>query len=135
MRNVNDYDKIDIKTESQTLTDSYADLGSEINVRGYNTLKLYLGIDINDSENVHIKALGKLLQDATEEYELDTQTVSSGVTQVDKQYFEVNYDADGYQTIQIDVTGCYVIQLQAKAGTVGQTAGKITSAYGILVNT
>jgi len=134
MRNVNDYDKVDIKATSQTLTDSYADLGGEINVRGYNTLKLYLGIDINSSNDVQVKALAKLLENATEEYELDTQTVSSGVTQVDKQYFEVNYDADGYQTIQIDVTGCYVIQLQVQAGTLGDPAGAITSAYGILVN-
>ena len=121
-----DYKNID-SIDAQVLTAAYADFGGEINCLNYDKLKLYLTIDANDSENISIKALAKLEEGATEEYDLPS--VSSGA--VDKLAYEINYDTDGYQCLDFDLTGVKRIQLQIIAGTLGDTPGQV-SAEGVL---
>ena len=112
---------------AQEVTANYADFGEEINCLNYNHLKLYLAIDINNSQDISVKALAKLEEGATEEYDLPS--VSSGA--VDKLAYQINYDADGYQCVDFDLTGVKRLQLQIIAGTVGLTPAEV-SAKGVL---
>lgn len=102
---------------AQDLTASYADFGSEIDMRGYNRLGVYITTDVNDSENVDLKVLGKHESGGADEYEIDGISVitlwTTGASD-SKIYYE------------FDVGTIPFIQLQAVAGTVGTTAGDLT---------
>lgn len=102
---------------AQDLTSSYADYGAEIDVRGYTRLGLFIVMDVNDSEDVDLKFLAKHESGGTDEYEVDglsEERLWSGSGTDAKKYYE------------IDVGTVPYIQLQAKAGVVGATAGDLT---------
>lgn len=102
---------------AQDLTGSYADYGAEIDMRGYNKLGIYIIGDVNDSENVYLKALGKHTSAGSDEYEVDGFSVktlwTTGASDFKKYY-------------EFEVGAIPFIQLQAYAGTVGGTAGDLT---------
>jgi hypothetical protein len=124
-----------ILSSAQDLTGSWADLGPEIACDGFNRLGVWLTIDINDSEDVRIKAIAKHESGGTEEYGLpiynpDTSTGGSYVTYAEGNYIEFNDDADQLIYVGFDVDNAIpYVQLQVEAGTVGGTAGQIDAAY------
>jgi hypothetical protein len=124
---------VTVKSSSQALTDTLADLGSEINVVGFDSINLYLNVDINDSSNVTVAILGKLEEGGTVEYYLPFDTLGTAKTLVDKSLYEINYDADGGQVVSVPLYGASFVQVQVKAGTVGASAGNITSCYAVLI--
>lgn len=120
-----------VKTTAQNVTDSWVDLGVEIVAFGYNKIGLWLDIDINDSNNIQIRALAKNSNiNTTNEYALPIQTVGTSDVKVEKEYFEFNVDEDAKYLLEIDTGGhATEVQIQVKAGTVGGTAGQIESVY------
>ena len=102
---------------AQDLTGTEADFGSSIAMDGYNTLTLAITKDCNDSEDVDIYVYGQTEAggDIFEIDGIDVKRLWSGT------------GTDGFAMYQI-VTGNGVpfIQLKAKAGTVGSTAGDLT---------
>ena len=84
---------------------------------GYTKLGIWLIADVNDSEDVTLKILGKHTSAGTDEYEIDGVSTkelwTSGASDF-KKYYEV------------EVGAVPMIQLQAIAGTVGATAGDLT---------
>jgi hypothetical protein len=126
------YQQVTLKSTSQALTASYADLGSEINCLGYKTLRVFADIDINDSQNVTFAVLGKLTENATAEYNLGQQVSSTAKYTVDAEVFEINTDADQKICVKVDVTGLQFAQVQVKAGTAGAGPGAILSSYAVL---
>ena len=132
MINEMDYKRIDLKTDPQTLTTTFADLGAEIPCLGFRTVSVYLQLDINQANDITIGALGKLEKDATAEYWLPLQINGTAEINADKLVNEINYDADGYQMLRIDVTGVPFLQLQAKEGTDGGVDADIESCVVIL---
>ncbi len=125
---------------AQTLTDSWVDLGVEIYCDGYNTLGVFLDVDINSSANVRIRALGKHTTAHANEYQLPVMPVvsvdgtSDAVLQVSNDnYIELNNDADQKIFVEFPLSNAVpYVQLQVEAGTVGATAGQILSAYVVL---
>lgn len=103
---------------AQALTNSYANVGAVIDMRGYNVLQVWLIADVNNSENVKMKSLGKTASDGTDLYDLDDypeETLwTTGASDFKKSY-----------TFKLNNSIPY-IQLQAYAGTVGATAGTLT---------
>ena len=101
----------------QDLTDAYADLGSEINMEGYNRLGVFVKSDVNDSENVYLKVLGKHTSGSADEYEIDGTSVktlwTSGSDDL-KYYYE------------FDIGTLPIVQLQGYAVTTGSTEGDIS---------
>jgi hypothetical protein len=113
----NQYTDAEELVDAQDLTDSYADFGAEIDMRGYTHLSVYIITDVNDSENVTLKLLGKHTSAGTDEYELDggtTQALWTTGASDSKLHYEFN------------VKGTPFVQLQAIAGTVGGTAGDLS---------
>jgi hypothetical protein len=100
----------------QDLTASYADYGPEIDMRGFNVLGIFLIADVNDSENVNLKALVKHTFDHVDEYDIVATPIALWTTGASdfKRYYEINIGA------------APIVQLQAIAGTVGATAGDLT---------
>jgi hypothetical protein len=125
--------QITVKSTVQALTANYADLGSEIDVVGYDTLNLYVEIDINDSQNVTFQVLSKLAGGATAEYSLPQDIAGSAKITVDKLVYEVNFDSDCYQVISVALKGANFAQVQVKAGVPGAGPGNINSCYAVLV--
>lgn len=119
LKNVwNQYTDPETLAEAQDLTDSYADFGVEIDMRGYNRLGVFIITDVNDSENVDLKVLGKHTSEGADKYEIDsisTKTLwTTGATDAKLAY---TFETDG---------AIPFLQLQAIAGTVGSTPGDLT---------
>jgi len=112
----------------QDFTANWADLGGEINCSGYNTLRLFLTLDINDSENCRVRALVKHESAGAEEYNLPILTTAASDVKVESHYYEFNVDADSLFCLEWDVAGIPYVQFQISAGTVGATEGQIDAA-------
>jgi hypothetical protein len=113
----NQYTDAEELVDAQDLTDSYADFGAEIDMRGFTHLSVYIITDVNSSENVTLKLLGKHTSAGTDEYELN-----GGTTQA----LWTTGASDSKLHYEFDVKGTPFIQLQAIAGTVGGTAGDLS---------
>lgn len=117
-------------SSAQTLTGSFADLGNEINASGYKYVTLYLTIDINSSNDVRIKVLGKHTVAGSEEFVFDPDLLNAADTTASTSYIEFDTDADQLATVRIPVDNALpVLQIQASVGTVGATGADIDAAY------
>lgn len=117
-------------SSAQTLTASFADLGNEIDASGYKYVTLYLTIDINSSNDVRIKVLGKHTVAGSEEYVFDPDLLNAADTTASTSYIEFDTDADQLATVRIPVDNALpVLQIQASVGMVGATGADIDAAY------
>jgi hypothetical protein len=110
------YTDSELLVTAQDLTAVYADFGSEIDMTGYTHLRVAIVADVNTSDNVTLKVLGKDESAGTNEYELEGGTT---------QELWTTGAADMKISYTFDVKGTPIIQLQAIAGTLG-TAGDLT---------
>jgi len=117
-------------SSAQVLTGSDADLGPEIDCRGYNWLYIYFMVDINDSLNVRLGAKAKHTGDGSEEFIYPATdfvcantTVESGV----ESYIEFDADSDYLYLVKMPVNNALpVVQLRSYAGTAGAGPCAIT---------
>ena len=124
-----------IKETAQNLTTSWVDIGSEIDVSRYRYLRLWVNLDINDSNNARIRVLHKRAAAGTDEYNEVIQTASASDYKIEDHYFEFNADADQKAAIDIDLKNlAKVIQVQVQCSVVGASAGQIDSIYYSLGN-
>lgn len=118
-------------TSAQVLTANFANFGSLINAKGFTSIGVFIKLNINDSLNVQLKAIGRTEEAGTDDYLLPIKSVSltAGTVKVKEGVFEFDSDADQLLIIEIE-TGNLIpfIQLQVKAGTVGASAGQIDDA-------
>lgn len=114
--------------ENQALTDSWANLGDVIDMRGYTELYLYINLDINDSLNARVRALG-MMTDTGDGYVLPIEAVSSTEVKVTAQYIEFDTDADQLMVLRVNVGAIPYVQIQTQAGTVGASAGNIVTIH------
>jgi hypothetical protein len=109
---------IPVKTvvTAQDLTASYVDFGSPVNVSGNSKLGVHITADVNDSLNVDLKVIA-LHTSGGSEFEVDgyNEIRLWGATVAD---FKKEY--------LYDCAELNFVQFQAKAGTVGSTAGDLT---------
>jgi len=125
-----EYTKTDLVLAAapQTLTASYVQLGTEeLNSRNYEIATLFLVLDVNASENVTLKPMAT--PGSTDEFDFPMKTLGTGKVLLDPLSYELNVDADQKIAVSIDVKGVKEMKYYIKAGTLGATAGIITSAY------
>jgi len=113
----------------QGLTETWTDLGSEVDMRGYTQCNIYLTLDINDSINARIKALGKHESAGADEYDFVIKTVSASDIKIEPEYIEFNTDADQLSILKVETEGVPYLQLQASCATSGSTTGSIDACY------
>ena len=118
----------------QALTATWADIGDEINTRGYNKMLLWVDIDIGDSTNARLRALAKSSIDGgTLEWEYPILSVSSTVSGVEGNYFEWTTDEDQRVILEISLDNLIeIIQLQVQCEA-DQTTGTIDNLFVHLV--
>lgn len=122
-------DKEALFSTAYELTASFADVGGEIDMRGYNQLTLWLTIDIGTSTNPQLRVLFKHTTAGAEEYrEIYLGSPSSNLTAVNLNDYEIDSDADQLFKINIPTSGTVAfVQLQAKDAANGD--GQIDAAY------
>ena len=124
-----------LKETAQDFTDSWVDIGSEIQTEGYRNLLLWLNVDINDTNNPRIRILAKRAYGGTDEYVLPIKTIGTSDVKVEDEYIELNDDADQKIVLSWNLDNLMpVVQVQIQAGTVGASAGQIESIYYSLGN-
>lgn len=109
---------------------TWNDIGEPIGVKGWDSLALYVKVDINDTQNARIKFLAKTEADDTDLFLMDHNRVKcpSATVPATEDYIELDSDADQLVEIVIpDLYGIASVQVQISAGTVGDTAGAITA--------
>ena len=117
-----------IITSPQTITDSWTDLGLQIQTIDYSFFSTYLDIDINDSKNVQFRFRG-IYDTGGADFIIPLKTIKKDKVLLDDVYYEVNSDADQKIILQTDMDqNIKFIKLQVKVGTVGATAGIINTA-------
>lgn len=115
-------------TSAYELTSSFADVGGEIDVRGYTHLTLWFTVDIGTSTNPQIRVLHKHTSAGSEEYrEIYLGSPSSNITAINLNDYEVNSDSDQLFKITLPVTGTHFVQVQAKDDANGD--GQIDALY------
>ncbi len=113
----------------QELTTSWANLGPLIQMNSFSRLGLFLKLDINDSQNVRVRAVGKRSEGDASNFVFPLLTPSATSVGVEPELYEFTTDADVNQIIEIGTN--YIVpyvQIQVQAGTAGATPGEITEA-------
>lgn len=122
--------QIEVLTTAQNLTDAMANLGAEIDTRGYNYMLIWIDLDINLSNNARIQPLAKRAAAAALEYGYPIYSAGTTDVGVENLYFEWTTDEDKQTMLEINLKGMIpYIQLQVMAEVVGGTAGQIESCY------
>ena len=124
---------------NQTLTADFTDIGLIIgpktlagttevdNVIDFSFLTIAVELNINDSKNVQIKALLVDEKDS-KEFDLPINTIKKDIVDVEPLIHRFKFNIDANQAFQWRLDKAIdAIQIQVKAGTVGSTAGIITS--------
>lgn len=113
-----------------SFTASYNDIGEPIGVKGWDSLALYVKVDINDTQNARFKFLAKTEVADTDLFLMDHNRIKcpSATIPATKDYIELDSDADQLVEIIIpDLYGIEAVQVQVSAGTAGASPGAITS--------
>jgi len=121
-------------TSAQDITASWVDMGSEIDMRDFTDLNVFLTVDINDGQNVRIKALGKHEFDGTDEFDFIQGTDNGTITTITPTYTELESDTDQLIMLKFKTYGIPYIQLQVMAviagdEVTGETAAAISDCY------
>jgi hypothetical protein len=122
---------INVIAATQGFTGPFTDVGSEIDVRGYNCGAFFLNVDINDTENLRVKILGKHTSAGADEYSLDPFMWSLRDSNMCPTggWKELNTDADGVYHIPFETDYAVpYLQLQIACNTAGASPGLLNSA-------
>jgi hypothetical protein len=109
-------------------SNTFADVGTEIDVRGFNWLTLWITIDIGTSTNPQLRILHKHTSAGSEEYrEIYLGSPAANITTINLNDYEIASDADQLFKITLPVTGTAFVQIQAKDDANGD--GQIDALY------
>lgn len=113
----------------QELTSSWANLGSPLDMISFSRLGLFFTLDVNDSQNVRVRALGMRTSTDQTGFSFPLTTPSTTSVGLEPEYYEITTDADGSFVLEVGTNFLVpYVQIQVMAGTVGATAGEITQA-------
>lgn len=122
-------------SSAQALTSGWADLGPEIDCRGYNNIKVWITLDINNAQDARVRVLSKHTYAGSEEYQMPIETPITSGSYTTGYYIAGRYrefvdDTDQLVCFTWDVDNSIpYVQVQVSAGVVGATAGEIDAAY------
>lgn len=112
----------------QAFTDSWVDLGDELDVRGMDIVALWLELDVNDSEDMRVRAQAKHASGAIE-YSLPIRIVTATDVRISESVIEFSNDQDQKIIVGCRLDGIIpIVQFQIQAGTPGLTPGQVDSA-------
>jgi len=113
---------------AQELDATPTDMGSEIDVRGYNYLSVWLTVDIGTSTDVTLRMIHKHTSAGAEEYrEIYLGTPAANITSINLNDYQVATDADQLIKLTLPVIGTQFVQFQVSDAADGD--GQIDAAY------
>lgn len=123
---------MELLTAAQDVTTGWVNMGEPIDMTAYRRMAIWPRLDINSSLNVRIRALPQRWKGDNQDG-VNTSPITdvslAGVG-VNPEFFEFETDSDQCTLIEFETKGLVPwMQLQVQAGTVGATAGQITSCY------
>ena len=119
----------ELLSAAQTLTGAWADLGDVIDTRDIKKVAVWLDLDVNDSQNVRVRFVGKKTNASTEVFVLPIKTIGVSDVKVEDEYFELNEDVDQKVMIDSQVGDLTpFIQIQVMAGVPGASPGQLLTA-------
>lgn len=119
-----------IISAAQTLTTSFANIGTEIDCAGYTTLMIWLKCTVQQSTGIQIKALAKHTYAGTESYSLPIEIVSSGLIAASIEVVQFPDAVNFLYAVKVKVDNVIpYLQFQVKMTTDGGTDGTIDTAY------
>jgi hypothetical protein len=117
-------------TAAQSMTTSWADLGSEIDCRGYNSLGAWLTVASGSSNDFRVRVLAKHTYAGSEEYNIPIRTVSASDVKIEPEYVEFNVDQNQLMVVAWDTDNIIpYTQLQISCSATGSVSGQVTAAY------
>jgi hypothetical protein len=124
---------LELINSSQILNTSWSNLGLLQNVEGYTTLGLFLKIDINNSANLEVRAIGKTSKTSIDDYILNIVQLTDYTNAIVKtKTGSIQMDNDVDQNLILEIVTLNLVpyvQIQVKVGTVGATAAEILEAF------
>ena len=111
------YTDVETIVSAKDLTSGYVDFGPEIDMRGYTKIGLFIEADTNNSTDVIVKVVGLKALGGSEFTIIGTDDVTLWTT-------SPGVDLNLYAEFEVGTIP--YVQIQAKAGTVGATAGDLT---------
>lgn len=117
---------------AQALGAAWADAGAELAVMGYTFLAVWIYVDVNDSQNVRIRALAKHTAAGADEYSFPIKATDTSGTpynvKIEGDYCELNVDADQRILLIYPLYNCVpYIQMRVMAEVAGATPGTVTA--------
>jgi hypothetical protein len=131
------YTDVTLLQAAQTLTGSWADLGSEVSCAAFARIGGYFTVDVNNSLDVRIRALAKHTSAGADEYTFPILTPTASQVNVEAEFIEFTKDEDQKMFIKVECDNVVpYVQFQIQAGTpddgggtVGTVAASITKGY------
>lgn len=119
-----------ISGDDQGLTNTWANLGGVISVKGANKVTLWIELDIGSSQNARVRAVAKMTADATDVYSFPIESVNASDIKVEDEYYEFNVDADQLMVLEFDMNDSIpYIQFQVQDSNGGNGVIKADSCY------
>jgi hypothetical protein len=118
-----------ISGDAQAFTASWVNLGGVINAKSASAIGLFLKLDVNNTTDMRIRAVGKLTESATDLYYIPIKTVGASKVNVEAEYIEFTNDIDQNAILEIITDGLIpYIQFQIECSVVGVSAGTVAEA-------
>jgi hypothetical protein len=124
-----DYLELDIFDGAQSITDTFADVGSSVNIFEYDTLTLGFDILSNNSTDIQIKVLGKFLDTSTDWYVLPIKATAPTVIGLSSLIYEFS-ESDPKIAFAVDAQGLGFVKLQVKGTGNAPVPGVVTKIAG-----
>jgi hypothetical protein len=119
---------VQLISSAQNITTSWVDLGPEVSMYGYNTLKLYLDVDYNSAADVRFRVLDKHESAGAKEYIPQIETFGTSNILVEPAYWQLVGDTDKQLTLVYETDNATpYVQVQVTAVTAG--TGQILTAH------
>ncbi len=117
-----------LKSTAQDFTASWVDYGDEIGTDGFDSLGLWLNININDTKDARFRALAKHTRGG-DTHLLPINVETPSVVNVGDEYSEIINDVDARRVVSFTLDKIIpFVQIQIQAGTVGAPVGQILNS-------
>jgi len=118
-----------ILASAQALSSSWTDLGTVIDMEDFSYVNVYVELTINNSTDVQFRSVVNIDENPTVDYQFVIENIETTKINVAKEYIELLVNEDSNIILEFKADGARYLQIQARAGTVGATAGTIDSLY------
>ena len=114
---------------AQAFVTSWADLGIEIDTRGFNTIAIWLKITANNSTNLRIRCLAHHTSAHADNYKLPIISITADGNYIHNEFFEYTHSENQLGIVSINIGNIIPFcQFQISTMATGVTAATVDTA-------